>query len=159
MMNATIETPNGNQEVKMESELQLRDTDHSRKRSTRAVWAGRILSAVAVLFLAFDAVIKVLMLPWVVEASAKIGFQANTILVLGIIQVVCLATYLIPRTAVVGAVLWTGYLGGAIATHVRLGDPLLSHTLFPIYVAVLLWGGLWLRDRRVSALLAPSPRS
>jgi hypothetical protein len=64
--------------------------------------------------------------------------------------------YLVPRTAVVGAVLWTGYLGGAIATHVRVGNPLLSHTLFPIYVAVLLWGGLYLRDSRVKSLISVS---
>jgi hypothetical protein len=68
---------------------------------------------------------------------------------------VCLALYLVPRTAIVGAVLWTGYLGGAIATHLRVNDPLLTHTLFPTYVAALLWGGLWLRDRRVRALTAP----
>ena len=64
--------------------------------------------------------------------------------------------YLVPRTAVVGAVLWTGYLGGAIATHVRVGNPLLSHTLFPIYVAVPLWGGLYLRDSRVKSLISVS---
>jgi hypothetical protein len=67
---------------------------------------------------------------------------------------VCLIIYVVPRTAPLGAILWTGYLGGAIATHVRVGNPLASHTLFPIYVAALLWGGLWLRDRRVRGLLA-----
>jgi hypothetical protein len=67
-------------------------------------------------------------------------------------------TYLIPRTAVLGAILWTGYLGGAIAIHLRVGNPLFSHTLFPIYVAAFLWAGLWLRDRRVRALTA-SPSS
>ena len=68
-------------------------------------------------------------------------------------QLACLILYLVPRTAPLGAVLWTGYLGGAIATHVRVGNPLFSHTLFPIYVAAMLWGGLWLRDARVRRLL------
>ena len=71
----------------------------------------------------------------------------------------CLVTYVIPRTSVLGAVLWTGYLGGAVAIHVRAGSPLFSHTLFPIYVAAFLWGGLWLRDRRVRALLSATPPS
>ena len=71
------------------------------------------------------------------------------------LQVACLALYLIPRTAPLGAVLWTGYLGGAIATHLRVFNPILTHTVFPIYVAVFLWGGLYLRDARVRALIAP----
>lgn len=70
------------------------------------------------------------------------------------VQLVCLALYLIPRTSLVGAVLWTGYLGGAIATQVRVGNPLFTHVLFPMYVAVLLWGGLYLRDSRVGVMLA-----
>jgi len=69
------------------------------------------------------------------------------------VQLVCLAVYLVPRTAVLGAVLWTGYLGGAIATHVRVGNPLFSHVLFPIYVAAFIWGSLWLREPRLRALL------
>jgi ABC-type transport system involved in cytochrome c biogenesis permease component len=73
---------------------------------------------------------------------------------IGLILLVCVVVYLIPRTAVLGAVLLTGYLGGAVATHVRVGDPLLSHTFFPIYFAVLIWGGLYLRDRRVHAAIA-----
>jgi hypothetical protein len=83
----------------------------------------------------------------------ELGWPASAILPLGIIQLVCLAVYLIPRTAILGAVLWTGYLGGAIATHMRLGNPLFSHTLFPTYVAALLWVGLWLRDRRLRAII------
>jgi hypothetical protein len=102
---------------------------------------------------------KVLALPPAIEGTLQLGYPANTIVGIGLLQLVCLAAYLIPRTALIGAVLWTGYLGGAIATHVRVGSPLLTHTLFPIYVATFLWAGLWLRDRRVDALLAgPSPR-
>ena len=122
--------------------------------SRKAVWTGRILSGIAVLFLAFDACMKVLMLPAAVEGTTQLGYPAGSLFGIGIVQVVCLVLYLVPRTAPIGAVLWTGYLGGAVATHVRVGNPLFSHILFPVYVAVLLWAGLWLRDARVKALVA-----
>ena len=121
--------------------------------ANKVVWVGRVLSGLAVLFLAFDAVIKLMQLPMAIQGTTDLGYPASVVLPLGIIQVVCLIVYLIPRTSVLGAILWTGYLGGAIATHVRLGNPLFTHQLFPIYVAALLWGGLYLRDRRVRALL------
>lgn len=121
--------------------------------SRKSVLTGRVLSGVAVLFLLFDAIGKLLQPPQVVDGTTQLGWPASVILPLGIIQVVCLAAYLIPRTSFLGAILWTGYLGGAIATHVRLENPLFSHILFPAYVAALLWGGLWLRDRRLRALL------
>jgi hypothetical protein len=117
------------------------------------LWIGRVLSGLAVLFLTFDATIKLLRLPMAMDGTTDLGYPAGVVLPLGIIQVVCLVLYLVPRTSVLGAVLWTGYLGGAIATHVRLGNPLLTHVLFPIYVALLLWGGLWLRDRRLRRLV------
>lgn len=116
-------------------------------------WAGRVMSALAVLFLMVDAAMKILQLPVAVEGTTQLGYPASVIFPLGILQVICLAIYVIPRTSVLGAVLWTGYLGGAIATHVRLGNPLLTHVLFPIYVAIFLWGGLWLRDSRLRALI------
>lgn len=121
----------------------------------KALWTGRILSGLAVLFLGFDAVFKLTSAEAAASASAQLGWSASAILQLGIIELLCLAVYLVPRTAILGAVLWTGYLGGAIATHVRVENPLFTHTLFPIYVAVFLWGGLYLRDRRVGALIAP----
>ena len=120
----------------------------------KAPVTGRILSGIAVLFLAFDAGMKLVMAPPAVEGTTQLGYPAHVLFGLGLVQIVCLLAYLVPRTAIVGAVLWTGYLGGAIATHVRVESPLLTHTLFPIYVAALLWGGLWLRDRRVHALIA-----
>jgi hypothetical protein len=119
----------------------------------KAIWTGRILSGLAVAFTTFDAVIKVLQLPVAVEGTVKLGYPPGVVLGLGLIQLAMLALYLIPRTSVLGAVLWTGYLGGAIATHVRLGNPLFSHVLFPIYVAGFLWFGLWLRDRQLRTLL------
>jgi hypothetical protein len=122
--------------------------------SRKALWTGRVLSGLAALFLAFDGGFKLAMPPEAVASTAELGWPANVLQGLGVLELVLLATYLIPRTAVLGAVLWTGYLGGAIATHLRVGNPLFSHTLFPIYVAVLIWGGLWLRDRRVRALLS-----
>jgi hypothetical protein len=117
------------------------------------LWSGRTLSALAVLFLLFDATIKLLQLPVAVEGTKKLGYPANVVFILGVIQLVCLIVYLVPRTAVLGAILWTGYLGGAVATHVRVADPLFSHILFPTYVAALLWGGLWLREPRLRALV------
>jgi hypothetical protein len=118
------------------------------------IWTGRVISGIAVLFLAMDATMKILQPPMVVENSANLGFSPGTILGLGILQLVLLALYLIPRTAILGAVLWTGYLGGAVVIHLRINDPWLSHTLFPVYVGIFLWAGLWLRDRRARLLIS-----
>ena len=131
---------------------------HRSTLSTRSVWTGRVLSGFAVLFLLFDASVKLLRLPMAVDGTVQLGYPAEVIVPLGIIQIACLILYLIPRTSPFGAVLWTGYLGGAVATHVRLGNPLFTHVLFPTYVATLLWAGLWLRDARVRALAAPRAR-
>jgi hypothetical protein len=91
-------------------------------RTRKAIWAGRILSGIAVLFLAFDAAMKILAVPAAVECTTQLGYPASTLLGIGVVQLVCLALYLIPRTAPLRAILWTGYLGGAIATHVRVGN-------------------------------------
>lgn len=121
--------------------------------TTKALWTGRVLSGLATAFLLFDAGVKLLVVPEAVESTAQLGWQASTLFTLGVIQLACSALYLVPRTAVLGALLWTGYLGGAIATHLRVDNPLFSHTLFPVYVALLLWGGLWLREPRLRALI------
>jgi hypothetical protein len=121
--------------------------------SRAALWGGRIASGIAVLFLLFDAVGKLLRPAAVITGTTQLGWPARVILPLGIIQLVCLILYLVPRTNVLGAILWTGYLGGAVATHVRIGNPLFTHILFPTYLAALLWGGLWLRDLRLRSLL------
>jgi hypothetical protein len=117
------------------------------------LWTGRVLSGIAVLFLTFDTVIKVIGVNMAAEATQQLGYPTRLVPVIGWIEVVCLVLYLIPRTSAFGALLWTGYLGGAVATHVRIGNPLFSHVLFPIYIATLLWLGLWLRDRRLRAVL------
>ncbi len=122
-------------------------------RSTRARWAGRALTGVAVLFLLFDTSIKLAAAKEAVEGTVQLGWAPHHLPILGLIEVACLLLYLVPRTAPLGAVLWTGYLGGAIATHLRLDNPLLTHVLFPTYVAALIWGGLYLRDERVRNVL------
>lgn len=123
--------------------------------STRRVWAGRIISGLAILFLLFDSVIKVLELAPAVEGTVRLGYPEDVVLGIGVVELACLILYLIPRTSVLGAILLTGYLGGAVATHVRIGSPLFSHTFFPIYIAALIWGGLLLRDARLRAVVAP----
>ena len=125
---------------------------HTTPVSTAHVWAGRAIGALAALSLLLDGAIKVLQLPPAVEASAQLGYNANLTFILGILELACVVVYLIPRTAPLGALLLTGYLGGAMATHMRLGSPLFS-VVFPLLLGALLWGGLALRDRRLRALL------
>jgi DoxX-like family len=122
-------------------------------RSKGRLWTGRIMSALAALFLFVDGIGKLLKPAPVVEGTLQLGYPESVIVGLGIVLLSCAILYVIPRTAVFGAILLTGYLGGAIATHVRVGSPLFSHILFPLYVAVLLWGGLYLRDERLGALI------
>jgi hypothetical protein len=117
------------------------------------LWTGRILSALAVLFLTFDATIKLFNIQPVVDASRLLGLPVDLAPALGVILLACLAIYLLPRTAALGAVLLTGYLGGAIAIQARVGAEPFS-LVFPVILGALLWGGLYLRDKRVRALVA-----
>ncbi len=137
----------------MSSSISVSASTYTNDSSRGRLWTGRILSGLAVLFLLFDAVGKLARPAAVVKGTVELGWPASTLLTLGVLQVICLAVYLIPRTAVFGAILWTGYLGGAIATHYRIGNPLFTHILFPTYIAALLWGGLWLRDAQLRALI------
>ncbi len=89
----------------------------------------------------------------VVESFGQLGYPISVAITLGAIELICLAIYLVPRTSVLGAILLTGYLGGAIATHVRIGSPLFSHTLFPIYIGLLIWGGIYLRNAKLRSLI------
>ena len=131
--------------------------------SKNMLWTGRILSALPVLFLLFDSVIKLMKIDPVVESFARLGYPESVAVPIGILELVCLVLYVVPRTSVLGAILLTGHLGGAVATHVRIGDPLFTHVLFPIYVGALLWAGLYLRDDRLRALVPlrsePGPES
>lgn len=125
--------------------------------SKSKLWTGRVLSGLAILFLLFDAIMKFFMdklPPEALEAGAALQWPIEKMPLVGTILLVCTILYIIPRTAVIGAILLTGYLGGAIASHVRVGNPLFTHTLFPIYVAVFVWLGLYLRDARVKALIS-----
>lgn len=116
-------------------------------------WAGFAMSAVVVLFLLMDAGMKLAAIRPVLEAGEQIGFPgADMARKLGALLLICTLLYVYPRTSMLGAILVTGFLGGAVATHVRLGNPLFTHVLFGVYVGVLMWGGLVLRDPRVKAL-------
>jgi len=117
-------------------------------------WTGRVITALPVLFLTLDGVAKIAMPAPVIEGTQNLGYSTSVIVPLGVLTLICLALHLYRRTAVLGAVLLTGYLGGAVATHVRVGDPLFSHILFPVYLGVFIWLGLYLRDQRVRGLLS-----
>lgn len=123
--------------------------------ASRSVWAGRALSGLVIAFCAMDAGGKLIVPELMIANSPPLGLPADAgfIRMLGAILALSAALYAWPRTSVLGAVLLTAYLGGAVATHVRVGSPIFSHTLFGVYIGVLLWAGLWLRDRRVRALL------
>lgn len=119
------------------------------------VWAGRILSGLVVLFLVFDGAIKLVPLQVVIDATAELGWpvDAATLRALGVVLIASALLYAYPRTALLGAILITAYLGGAVATHVRIGSPLFSHVLFGVYVGAMAWAGLWFRVSRLRALL------
>jgi hypothetical protein len=120
--------------------------------SRSSLWAGRVISALVVLFLLFDAIIKLMRVPAALEGTARLGFSESVVLPLGMVLLACVALYAIPRTSILGAILLTGYLGGAVASNVRVGNPLFGYILFPVYVGVLLWLGLYLRDGRLRIL-------
>jgi hypothetical protein len=122
------------------------------RTTTTTLWAGRVATGIAVVFLGFDTAIKLVQAKFAVAATMHLGFAPHHVVEIGLVELACLVLYLMPRTAAIGAVLWTGYLGGAIAAHLRLDDPLVGYVLFPTYVAALLWGGLYTRDARVRAL-------
>jgi hypothetical protein len=121
--------------------------------SKTSLWAGRIISALVVLFLIFDGVTKVMKVAAVMEASKRIGFPEGLIVAIGTLLLACTAIYVIPQTSILGAILLTGYLGGAVMTNLRAGSPFFSETLFPIYFGFFVWGGLYLRDLRLRALI------
>jgi hypothetical protein len=118
----------------------------------KSIWTGRVLSGLAVLFLLFDGIMKFFMdklPPEALEAGKVLQWPVDLMPTVGTILLICTILYIIPRTSILGAVLLTGYLGGAVASHLRVGNPLMTHTLFPIYIAVFIWLGLYLRDARL----------
>ena len=134
----------------MESTLRVAPASNTR------LWTGRILSGIVIVFLLFDGIIKLIPIAPVIETMQQLGYSANVIPVargIGVLTLVIVALYAIPRTAILGAILLTGLLGGAMATHLRVGSPLFTHLLFGLYLGLMAWGGLYLRDDRLRALL------
>lgn len=123
--------------------------------SRPARWVGRILSGLVIVFLMVDGAIKLVPWPIVTETMDRMGYGSSDTLMrgLGAITIVCTVLYAIPPTSILGAILLTGYLGGAIASHVRIDSPLFTHTLFGLYLGLMLWVGLWLRDRNLRRLI------
>lgn len=121
--------------------------------SKTQLWVGRIISALVVAFLLFDGVIHILTIQPVVESFAQLGYPVSLAVGLGILELVCIALYVIPQTSILGAILLTGYLGGAVSAQVRIEAPLFTNALFPVYVGLMVWGGLYLRDYGLRALI------
>jgi len=123
--------------------------------AAKSVWIGRSLSGIAIAFFVLDGAMKLVQPQIVIDATGQIGWPVDsmTLTVLGLILLASTALYAFPRTAVLGAILLTGYLGGAVASHARHGDPLVTHDLFGVYLGLFVWGGLWFRDARVRSLI------
>jgi hypothetical protein len=119
---------------------------------SKMIWTGRILTVLAVVFMLVDGIMKIIKPSQVLEANARLGYPVSTLTGIGLALIACTVVYVIPRTAIAGAILLTGYFGGAVASNVRAGSSLFE-TVFPILFAVFVWGGLWLRDQRLRDLL------
>ncbi|QOV99060.1 DoxX family protein [Rhodococcus pyridinivorans] len=131
------------------------DTVAAPSRAARI--AGLIVSGLVVLFLLWDSIIHIANVSQVQEAMADLGFDPSLNRVFGVVLLICLIAYVLPPTAILGAVLLTGYLGGAVATNLLTEQPIVSTTLFPIYTGILVWGGLWLRDIGVRRIMPVRP--
>jgi hypothetical protein len=125
-------------------------TTPSSSISRTRLWTGRVIAAWLVLFLAFDAIVKALNLSVAVEGTTRLGYPAHLVVILGVVELVCLMAFVVPRTSIVGALLLTGYLGGATATQVRVESPWF---FLPVALGALIWAALCLRDPRLGALL------
>lgn len=125
----------------------------SSETTAKRPWAGIIVSAIPVLFLLMDAVGKLFKPQMVIDGTLELGYQESVVIPLGIILLISTLLYAFPKTSVLGAILLTGYLGGAVATHVRVSNPLFTHQLFPVYLGILIWLGLFLRDTRLRSLI------
>jgi DoxX-like protein len=121
--------------------------------SKKSLWAGRIVSGLVTAFLLFDAIIHLMKPAPVVEGFAKLGFPLRLAVPLGIVELVCILLYVLPRASILGAILLTGYLGGAVAIQLPTGNPFFGEVLFPVYVGIFLWGGIYLRDERLRMLI------
>jgi hypothetical protein len=138
--------------------MQTHSIESTRAGSGHARWLGRFVGTLAVAFLISDGAGKLLEVKPVIDGTVRLGYGPEVVFGLGVTLLLCTLFYVIPQTSVVGAVLLTGYLGGAIATHVRVGSPLFTHVLFPVYVAAFLWSSLLLRNPRLRLFLSPEMR-
>ena len=140
----------------MQSATQASEFAHSATQtapfSKKKLWAGRIISALAILFLLFDAITKLMKVAPVLEACARLGYPASLAVGIGTLLLACVVVYAIPGTSILGAILLTGYLGGAVGANVRVGDPLFE-TFFPVIFGMLIWAGIFLRDDRLRTLI------
>src|SRR5215471_10000161 len=125
--------------------MAMTEAIHTGARTKGRAWGGIVLTVLVAAFLMLDAVVKLVVIGPVVTAFAELGYPISLAPVIATLAIACLTVYLIPRTSILGAILLTGYLGGAIASHARIGSPLFTHTLFPIYIALMVWGGVFLR--------------
>ena len=137
----------------MEATIDQGSSSPTTRSATATIWTARVLTSLLVLFLFVDGAGKVLRFAPYVEGTARVGYPSSCLVPLGLVLIACTILYVVPGTAIVGVILLTGYLGGATATHVRIGEPF----LFPVVFGVLLWVSLYVRDARVRALLAPRP--
>lgn len=124
----------------------------TKNTSKATLWAGRIMSGLVIFFMLMDASFKFITSPEAVKATEDLGYGTQHLVPLGLMAVIATIIYAIPSTSILGAVLLTGYFGGAIATHFRLENPLFTHILFPVYLAILMWGGTWLRNPQLRSL-------
>jgi len=128
------------------------NSEQTESSSKKMIWTGRILTVLVSLFMLLDGVMKILKPVQVLEATTRLGYPVTTLTGIGVTLIACTLVYLIPRTSILGAILLTGYLGGAVASNVRAGSGRFE-TVFPMLIAALVWGGIWLRDRRLRNLL------
>lgn len=123
------------------------------------LWTARVMSGLVILFMLFDGITKLLKLKVMVDGTVEMGFAEHHVTTIGFLALLSALLYAFPQTSVLGAILLTGFFGGGIASHIRLDNPLFSHTLFPVYLAVLTWGGIYLRDERLQNIFSIKPRS
>ncbi len=127
--------------------------ENKKEHAKKFMWTGRVISTLVILFFILDAAIHLMNVPPVVAASAQLGLPSSMAFTIGIIECVCIILYIIPKTSMLGAILLTGYLGGAVAINLRANMPLFSNILFPVYTGIFVWGGLFFRENRLRSLI------
>ena len=145
--------PNERRIYKSIKETIMRSTEINEKFSKRKIWAGRILTILGTIFLVFDSLGKIFGVQEAVEGTVKLGYPNQVVPIIGILLLIFSIIYIIPRTRMIGLILLTAYLGGAVATHFRIGSPLFTHILFPVYISLIIWGGFYLNEESLKNLI------